>query len=190
MNQVTDAARYPANVFWSDEDEGYIAVAPDLPGCSAFGETQSQALSELHEAIAAWVEAARSAGNTVPRPSRPSVEPLASGKVLLRMPRSLHAELVQGAKRDNVSLNHYVVYLLTTSHTRHQFAVNQSTDLWQHYHFANLVVGEPQQLVQVNRDVTEITALAYQGHLSHYSQLTIAPRLSGARVPRKQRAVQ
>jgi predicted RNase H-like HicB family nuclease len=54
-----------SQVFWSDEDEGFIAVAPDLPGCSAFGETQQQALDELQRAIAAWIEAQRAAGNLV-----------------------------------------------------------------------------------------------------------------------------
>ena len=39
--------RYPANVFWSEEDEGFIALAPDLPGCSAFGESQAEALVSL-----------------------------------------------------------------------------------------------------------------------------------------------
>jgi predicted RNase H-like HicB family nuclease len=34
---VSDAKRYPAQVFWSDADNGFIALAPDLPGCSAFG---------------------------------------------------------------------------------------------------------------------------------------------------------
>jgi predicted RNase H-like HicB family nuclease len=60
---------YPAEVFWSDEDEGFIALAPDLPGCSAFGETKSEALQELDEAIDAWIEAARAAGNPVPEPT-------------------------------------------------------------------------------------------------------------------------
>lgn len=112
---MTEADRYPANVFWSDEDEGFIAIAPDLPGCSAFGETQSKALRQLHDAIAAWIEAARRAGNAIPEPSRPTVDAQPSGKLLVRMPRSLHAGLVQDAKRDGVSLNHYVVYLLTTA---------------------------------------------------------------------------
>jgi predicted RNase H-like HicB family nuclease len=63
---MTEAQRYPAHVFWSEEDEGYIALAIDLPGCSAFGDTRSEALAELQDAIAAWIEAQRLAGNFVP----------------------------------------------------------------------------------------------------------------------------
>ncbi len=126
---MTDTDRYPANVFWSEEDEGFIAVAPDLPGCSAFGATQAEALAPLQDAIAAWIEAARHAGNPVPEPSQPSADPQASGKVLVRMPRSLHAELVQTAKRDNVSLNQFVIYLLTTGHTTHKVVRDLSAAL-------------------------------------------------------------
>jgi antitoxin HicB len=60
--------RYLAHIFWSDEDGGYIALAPDLPGCSAFGETQQEALAELQDAIAAWIEAFQAAGNPIPGP--------------------------------------------------------------------------------------------------------------------------
>jgi predicted RNase H-like HicB family nuclease len=60
---------YPAEVFWSDEDERWIAVAPDLPGCSAFGESRPDALRELEAAIEAWIEAANAAGNSIPEPS-------------------------------------------------------------------------------------------------------------------------
>ena len=63
--------RYPKQVFWSDEDEGYVALVPDLPGCSAFGSSEAEALSELEDAIAAWINAARAAGNAIPRASRP-----------------------------------------------------------------------------------------------------------------------
>src|SRR5437879_583611 len=79
---MTDTRRYPAHVFWSEEDAGYIALATDLPGCSAFGETQDAALAELQDAIDAWVEAQRSAGNRIPQPSTPAQEH--SGKVLVR----------------------------------------------------------------------------------------------------------
>jgi predicted RNase H-like HicB family nuclease len=56
-------------VFWSDEDEGYIAVVPDLPGCSAFGATPEEAVHEIGDAIEAWIEACRQAGEPVPEPT-------------------------------------------------------------------------------------------------------------------------
>jgi len=111
--------RYQAQVFWSDEDEGFIAIAPDLPGCSAFGETQNVALAELQNAIDAWVDAATAAGNPIPQPSRPEPQPQASGKVLLRIPRSLHATLIAVAKADGVSLNQMASSLLAGAVGRH-----------------------------------------------------------------------
>jgi predicted RNase H-like HicB family nuclease len=116
---VTNTNRYPAQVFWSDDDDGFVAIAPDLPGCSAFGDTQGEALAQLQDAIAAWIEATRSAGNPIPPPSDPAREADYSGKVLVRMPRELHGQLARLAKAENVSLNHYVVYLLTSASTRH-----------------------------------------------------------------------
>jgi predicted RNase H-like HicB family nuclease len=112
MAEMTN--RYPAQVFWSDDDEGFIAIAPDLPGCSAFGSTQYEALTELQTAVEAWIEATLAAGNPVPEPSRPSSDHGFSGKLLLRMPRALHARLAQGAKSENVSLNQYINFLLTS----------------------------------------------------------------------------
>ncbi len=60
--------RYLIEIFWSDEDQGYIAVVPDLPGCCAFGETQEEALREIHDAMEAWIEACRQSGEPVPQP--------------------------------------------------------------------------------------------------------------------------
>jgi antitoxin HicB len=67
---MVDATRYPIQVFWSEEDAGFIATVPDLPGCSAFGATQVEAVSEVKDAIAAWIEAMAEAGNPIPRPSK------------------------------------------------------------------------------------------------------------------------
>jgi antitoxin HicB len=107
--------RYPIEVFWSDEDEGYIAVAPDLPGASAWGKTEAAAIKELHTAIALWLKAAKKVGNPIPRPSDRS-DVNYSGKFLMRVPKRLHAELVHAAKAQGVSLNQYVLYLLTKGH--------------------------------------------------------------------------
>ncbi|MCX7992583.1 MAG: type II toxin-antitoxin system HicB family antitoxin [Fimbriimonadales bacterium] len=59
---------YHINIFYSEEDEGYIADIPDLSGCSAFGETPEDALREVQTAKQAWLEAARAAGKPVPAP--------------------------------------------------------------------------------------------------------------------------
>lgn len=60
---------YRIEMFWSDEDNGFIAVAPDLPGCSAFAETRTDCAREIEDAMWAWVHAATKAGNPVPEPS-------------------------------------------------------------------------------------------------------------------------
>jgi len=107
--------RYPIEVFWSDEDEGFIAIAPDLPGASAWGKTEAEAIRQLHTVIELWVKAAKKVGNTVPKPSdRTDVN--YSGKFLMRVPKRLHAELAHAAKAQGVSLNQYVLYLLTKGH--------------------------------------------------------------------------
>ncbi len=65
---------YHINVFYSDEDNGYIADIPDLEHCSAFGETPQQALVEVLKAKEAWLESARATGKPVPKPRyRPAI---------------------------------------------------------------------------------------------------------------------
>ena len=59
---------YHINLFYSDEDGGYIADIPDLTGCSAFGETPEEALSQVLEAKRAWLATATAAGKAVPPP--------------------------------------------------------------------------------------------------------------------------
>ena len=60
---------YHINIFFSEEDGGYIADIPDLPHCSAFGETQEKALAEVLIAKSAWIDAAKAEGKSVPPPS-------------------------------------------------------------------------------------------------------------------------
>lgn len=60
---------YSIVIFYSEEDEGYIAVVPDLPGCSAFGETPEEALKEIQIAEEGWLEVAREVGIPIPKPT-------------------------------------------------------------------------------------------------------------------------
>ncbi len=107
----TEILKYPIEVFWSEEDEGYIATMPDLPGCSAFGETEEEALHEVQEASQAWLKAAKKAKREIPIPS---LDNHFSGKFVMRVPKRLHAELTRRAKMEGVSLNQYVLFLLST----------------------------------------------------------------------------
>ena len=59
---------YHINIFYSEEDGGYVADIPDLDACSAIGRTPEAALAELEIAKKAWLAAAREAGKPVPPP--------------------------------------------------------------------------------------------------------------------------
>ncbi len=66
---------YHINVFYSEEDGGYIADIPDLEACSAFGRTPQEAVGEVERAKEAWLAAAREAGRPIPQPRyRPAAE--------------------------------------------------------------------------------------------------------------------
>lgn len=71
---------YHINIFYSEEDVGYIADIPDLEFCSAFGETAAAALAELEKAKAAWLAVAQDAGRPIPAPRyRPVIYQVGSG---------------------------------------------------------------------------------------------------------------
>jgi predicted RNase H-like HicB family nuclease len=59
---------YHINIFYSDEDGGYIADIPDLEFCSAFGGTPEEALAEVKKARDLWIETARAENRPVPEP--------------------------------------------------------------------------------------------------------------------------
>ena len=70
---------YHINIFYSEEDEGYIADIPDLKFCSAFGETPEEALRQVQVAKTAWLEAAHAEGKPIPSPKyRPAIYQAAS----------------------------------------------------------------------------------------------------------------
>jgi predicted RNase H-like HicB family nuclease len=60
---------YHINIFYSDEDNGYVADIPDLKHCSAFGKTAMEALSEVEIAKALWIETANQEGKPIPSPN-------------------------------------------------------------------------------------------------------------------------
>jgi predicted RNase H-like HicB family nuclease len=100
---------YPVTLV-HDESGEWVATIDALPGCNARGASPDEALDRVADAVAAWVEAAEREGKEVPDPkSAPSY----SGRLLLRMPQTLHAELARVAERERVSLNQFITDALS-----------------------------------------------------------------------------
>lgn len=102
-------AHYSTSLYWSDEDEGYIALASEFPGISAFGETKEEALEEFATALACTIQTFEGSHETLPTPKK--LLPY-SGNIRLRVPRSLHAHLAMLAEYEGVSLNSLVMSAL------------------------------------------------------------------------------
>jgi antitoxin HicB len=89
----------------TEEARPWYAQVEELPGCGASGATPAEAAERVPAAIAEWVAGALAEGREVPEPRNARSY---SGKLLLRMPLTLHAELAQAAEREQVSLNAYI----------------------------------------------------------------------------------
>jgi antitoxin HicB len=90
----------------------WIATVEELPGCEAHGPTPERAAAAAADAVERWVRAAEAEGREVPPPGAAAAH---SGKLLVRMPRSLHAELTRASEREGTSLNAYIVAALSAS---------------------------------------------------------------------------
>ena len=60
--------KYEVIIYWSEEDEAYVAEVPELPGCAAHGPTQEAALASAQDAIRLWLETAKEFGDPIPEP--------------------------------------------------------------------------------------------------------------------------
>lgn len=93
----------------NDPDGVYVqASIPRLPGVIAFGNTTSEALKDLEGAKEIWLKKCLSEGIAIPEP----ITETFSGRITLRMPKSLHKELSDFAEDEGTSLNQYIVTLL------------------------------------------------------------------------------
>jgi len=60
--------KYEVIIYWSEEDEAFVAEVPELPGCAAHGPTQEAALGSAQEAIHLWIDTAKEFGDPIPEP--------------------------------------------------------------------------------------------------------------------------
>jgi predicted HicB family RNase H-like nuclease len=91
------------------EEESWTARVEELPGCEASEKTADGAARAVSKAMEEWLAAALEKGATVPEPRR---APSHSGRLLLRIPQGLHAELAHKADREEVSLNGLITGML------------------------------------------------------------------------------
>ena len=105
--------KHAISIKWSDEDNSFVATIPGIKALSALGATRDEALSELRVAADAYFEALKAAGKPLPVSEKMTSY---SGQLRLRMPKSLHASLSNEAENENISLNTYIVSLLSERH--------------------------------------------------------------------------
>lgn len=88
-----------------EEDAAWFARVVELPGCISEGDSAEDAAGMIQDAMAGWIELALEDGRAIPEP-KPREE--YSGKFVVRVPRSLHRDLVEAAAREQVSLNQFI----------------------------------------------------------------------------------
>ena len=101
--------QYPLVVHAAQEG-GYVVTFPDLPGCMTQVETLDELPAMAEDARTGWIEVEYEQRHDIPEPSYPEEY---SGKFNVRLPKSLHHVLADAAVREGVSLNQYVVMLLS-----------------------------------------------------------------------------
>jgi antitoxin HicB len=105
----------PYTVELKHDEDGYFAKVVELPGCMTWADTFDELGPMIDDAMAEWIEDAIEHGDPVPEPRDTAAF---SGRVNLRMPKSLHRDLVREAEAEGVSLNQMMVSALARAVAR------------------------------------------------------------------------
>jgi predicted RNase H-like HicB family nuclease len=99
--------KYSINIFWSDQDAGYIAICPEFPGLSSFGDTPEEAMAEAQIALESFIEIYKEDGRPLPEPQAAREY---SGQLRVRLPKSLHRQAALMAESvEDTSLNQFIL---------------------------------------------------------------------------------
>ncbi len=88
-----------------DPEHAWFVRVKELPGCMSQGDDPNDAIEMIHDAMRGWIDISLQDGDSIPEPA-PDED--YSGKFVVRLPRSLHRQLVETAEREGVSLNQFV----------------------------------------------------------------------------------
>lgn len=97
-----------------EKGKPWTASVEELPGCTSRGKTSDAALDGIQDAMAKWISLALEEGREIPEPRSATSH---SGRLLLRMPRTLHADLTRASEREGVSLNQFITDVLAAAVT-------------------------------------------------------------------------
>ena len=108
----------PYHIRLQQRDDGdgayWFATVEELPGCMSDGDSEAEALASVRDAMHGWISAALEAGRPIPEP-RDDEPPRYSGQFRVRLPSGLHQALADEARREGVSLNHFVSSALSSA---------------------------------------------------------------------------
>jgi len=98
-------------VYWSEDDQCFLAEAPALKGCKTHGDSVEEAAKNGRQCVELWLDVAHEDGDFIPVPPARY-----SGTVTLRLPSSLHAKVSRQASIEGVSLNQWIASCLAEKH--------------------------------------------------------------------------
>jgi predicted RNase H-like HicB family nuclease len=116
---VDEYMSLPYTIELTPDDGSFFVKVKELEGCMSVGETRAESLAMIDDAMREWLTAAIEDGIDIPLPEVMQ-EARYSGKFPLRLPKSLHRKLAESAEKEGVSLNQYLVALLSERNTLHE----------------------------------------------------------------------
>jgi antitoxin HicB len=106
-----------------EDDTTWFASVVELPGCMTEGDSAGDAVAMIQDAMAGWIELALADGREIPEPRSADEY---SGKFVVRVPKSLHRDLVAAAQREEVSLNQLIATELARAVGRRDTIITQA----------------------------------------------------------------
>ncbi|MCK4666210.1 type II toxin-antitoxin system HicB family antitoxin [Candidatus Dependentiae bacterium] len=107
---------YPFIVYQEKSTKLYIAVFPDLPGCHAEAKSLKELINEIYYAKETWIEGTYFLKEKIPEPSDFNNF---SGKFTIRLPKTLYKEVKNEAKKEKISINRFLLYILSGKEKYH-----------------------------------------------------------------------
>lgn len=136
-----------------EAEGGFFARVEELKGCMTQGESMEEVARNIRAAMEAWLTTALDRGIAIPEPES------YSGKFVLRVPKSLHRKLAENARRESLSLNQFMLYLLTEQNA----ICTMQTDLSRTQNYLSSAVDDLQRSLWQFAGKKEPSLASYEG---------------------------